>query len=91
MTDQPDEPPYLRKADGVEVHAVAQQVAVYDPQADRLHYLNPTAALILELSDGSHSFRQIAALVQEAYGLAEAPMAEVEDCLSVLKKAGLIH
>jgi hypothetical protein len=91
MTEQPDERHYLRKAAGMEVHAVAHQVAIYDPQADRIHYLNPTAALILELSDGSHSSKQIAALVQEAYGLAEAPVAAVEDCLSGLKKAGIVH
>ena len=91
MPDQPDEPHYLRKADGLEVHAVAAQVAVYDAQADRIHYLNPTAALILELADGSLSAQQIAALVQEAYKLPDAPLAEVCNCLSDLQKAGIVR
>ena len=90
MADQP-EVHFLRKADGIEVHTVAQQVAVFDPRADLIHYLNPTAALILELTDGLHSSHEIAALVQEAYGLTEAPVIEVEDCLSGLQTAGLVH
>lgn len=35
----------------------------YDPVLDRLHHLNPAAALIAELSDGSRSVESICALV----------------------------
>jgi len=35
----------------------------YDPVLDRLHHLNPAAALIAELSDGSRSIEGICALV----------------------------
>src|ERR1700744_587284 len=35
----------------------------YDPVLDRLHQLNPVAALLLELSDGSRGVDEIRALV----------------------------
>jgi hypothetical protein len=79
-----------RKTDGLEMHTVADQVAVYDTVADRLHYLNPTAALVLDLCDGSHSAPQIAALVQEAYGLDAAPLTEIANCVADLKQTGLV-
>src|SRR6516164_6529403 len=36
---------------------------VYDVPTSRLHHLNPLAALILELSDGSHTAEEMAAEV----------------------------
>jgi predicted TPR repeat methyltransferase len=36
----------------------------YDPVADRLHQLNPVAALLTELSDGSRSVAEIGALAE---------------------------
>ena len=79
-----------RKADGLEIHAVGNQVVVYEVQADRLHYLNPTAALILELCDGDHSPAEIAALVQEAYELPIPPCGEVDTCVADLKRKGIV-
>jgi hypothetical protein len=73
--------PPLRKAQDIEVHIVDGQCVVYDTNADRVHYLNPTAALVLELCDGSRSLEDIAALVQEAYALPIAPLDEVSRCL----------
>jgi hypothetical protein len=79
-----------RKADGIEIHAVGDECAVYETAADRIHYLNPTAALILEFCDGNRSAAEIAALVQEAYGLPDAPLDEVNGCLNSLKETGIV-
>jgi hypothetical protein len=80
-----------RKADGIEIHAVGDECAVYETAADRIHYLNPTAALILEFCDGNRSAAEIAALVQEAYGLPDAPLDEVNGCLNNLKETGIVR
>jgi len=82
--------PHPRKTEGLEIHTVADQVAVYDTIADQLHYLNPTAALVLDLCDGSHSTPEIAALVQEAYGLDASPLTEIANCIADLKQTGLV-
>jgi hypothetical protein len=82
-------PDPLRKAQNLEIHIVDGQCVVYDTGADRVHYLNPTAALVLELCDGSRSAQQIAALVQEAYALPEAPIGEVNGCLRSLREMGI--
>jgi hypothetical protein len=38
----------------LEIHTVADGYIVYDKEADRVHYLNQTASLILELCNGEH-------------------------------------
>ncbi len=79
----------LRKAGGFEVHIVDDQCLLYHADSDRIHYLNPTAALVFELCDGNHTAGQIATLMQEAYGLPELPLDEVRCCLESLQKMGI--
>ena len=55
-----------QKKSGIEMHEVNGQFVVYESSRDAVHYLNPSAALVLELCDGSHSPDEIAALVGEA-------------------------
>src|ERR1700743_3813395 len=45
------------------VSPVENGYVAYDPVLDRLHHLNPAAALIAELSDGSRSIDNICALI----------------------------
>jgi hypothetical protein len=73
-----------RKANALEFHIVDDQCIVYDPGTDRIHYLNPTASLVLELCDGSRSADDMAKIVQEAYGLPVPPMDEIIGCLQSL-------
>ena len=82
---------HLQRADGLEVHIVDDQCIVYDTVADRIHYLNPTAALVLEFCDGSRSPAEIAALMQEAYQLTADPVSEVDSCLSSLRKLEIVR
>ena len=79
----------LRKVDGLEFHIVDDQCLLYHEESDRIHYLNPTAAFVLELCDGTLTAEQIAALVREAYGLPETPLDEVRACLDSLRKMGI--
>ena len=81
----------LQKADGLDIHLVDDHCVAYDPVGDRIHYLNPTAALVLEFCDGNRSPAEIAALVQQAYGLATTPLDEITRCLSSLQEMEIVR
>jgi hypothetical protein len=90
--EDPISPPdRLRKTEGLEIYLVDDQCVVYDTAEDRIHYLNPTAALVLEFCDGTHSADDIAALVQAAYNLPAVPTSDVNACLSSLRDMAIIH
>ena len=64
---------------------------IYRPEKDRVHYLNHTAVLILELSNGRNTSAQIATLLRHAYGLSETPEQEVAETLIKMTEEGLIR
>lgn len=93
MNDRPDhfsvgDVP-IRSA-GLETHVLDEQCVVYDMKSHHVHYLNATAALILELCDSMNSVAEIVGLVQEAYSLERAPRSEVVQCLQDFEQKGLI-
>ncbi len=63
---------------------------VHHLEQDRIHFLNPTAVLILELCTGENTPEQIADLVKQAYSLPEAPLEDVQQALEQLKTEGLL-
>ncbi|HEX4397763.1 MAG TPA: PqqD family protein [Trebonia sp.] len=63
--------------------------ALYQPERDRVHYLNPTANLILELCDGTLTAAQIAGLIAQTFDLAAPPDEEVNGTLAQLAAEGL--
>ena len=65
------------KCEGLDLHEVRDGLIIYATASDRVHHLNPTAALIFELADGTRDVAAIAELVQRAFGLAEPPIEEV--------------
>ena len=87
--DPGTEPP--RKAGGIEIDEVADGYVVYQPAFDRVHYLNHTAVIVLELCTGENDAAAIAGFVQRAYELSEPPAAEVGACLERLVKVGLVE
>jgi hypothetical protein len=80
----------LEQAPGIEIREAPDGIVVYDPGRDRLHYLNPTAALLLESCDGILPAAELPALLAAAFDLAAAPTGEVEICLSTLLHQGLL-
>lgn len=53
--------------DLVAVEADGERV-VYDPAADRLHHLNPTASLVFRLADGTGTVSELVGDLAEAFG-----------------------
>jgi hypothetical protein len=78
-----------KKSDGLEVDEVEDGFVIYQPERDRVHYLNPTANLILELCDGTLTAAQIAELIAQTFDLAAPPAEEVNEALATLEAEGL--
>jgi hypothetical protein len=79
----------VRAAD-LEISEVTDGYVVSRPDEPRIHYLNPTAALILEACDGQTAAAQLAELVAAAFGLAQPPLEDVHRCLAALEHEGLL-
>ena len=79
-----------RVAEGIEINVLSDGYVIYDPKQDRVHYLNRTAVLILELCNGQIAAGELPALVQTAYELAEPPFDDVSNCLALLLREGLV-
>ena len=78
-------------ADGLDVHEVDDGFVVYDPANDRVHYLNPTATVILSACDGTRPVSQLAAVVRDAWQLDDLPTEEVAACVAQLRHEGILR
>jgi hypothetical protein len=78
------------RAPGIEIREVTDGYVAYDAARDRLHFLNTTAMVLLELCDGRLAARELPQFVAAAYRLSEPPTAEVEACLAKLLDEGLL-
>jgi len=90
VLDTPGTTALPRQKDGLDISPADDGYIIYEPEKDRVHFLNPTAVLILEFCDGSHSPAQIAELLKEAYGLPAAPIDEVSAALMTMRREGLL-
>ena len=80
-----------RRVDALEINPVADGYVIYQPDRDRVHYLNHTAVLVIELCDGATPAGDIPRLLKAAYELPAPPTAEVAECLTKLLDEGLIR
>lgn len=80
-----------RQLDGLELNELPDGYVVYQRPADRVHYLNRTAAVVFELCDGTTTAAEISGVLKSLYDLPEAPTAEVEQCLERFLGEGLIR
>jgi hypothetical protein len=78
------------RAPGLEIEEVVDGYVAVDATRDRVHYLNHTAALILELCTGERGADEISSVLQRAYDLSAPPDEHVRECLSMLTAAGLV-
>jgi hypothetical protein len=70
------------RRDGLEIDEAEDGLIIFDPREDMVHHLNPTAAIIFDLCDGSRDLDTIAALLAEIYELTTPPL---EDALAGLR------
>lgn len=77
-------------APGIEVREAVDGYIVYNSQDDRLHFLNATAAFLLQCCDGRVRAKDLPGILANAFGLDEEPEAEVEACLESLLAENLL-
>jgi hypothetical protein len=82
---------YYRKVEGLDQTEVADGWLIFDAPKDRVHFLNPTGAIVLELCDGTRNAADLAQFLAMSFGLAERPDEPVRECLSALLAQGLIE
>jgi len=63
---------------------------VYHRERDRVHFLNHTAVLLLELCDGNHSVPGMVEILEKGYGLDKPPEKEVMGIINNFEQEGLI-
>ena len=80
----------LVRAEGLDVNDVTDGYVIYQIEADRVHYLNKTAAIVFELCDGARGADDIVARVGKMFEVEGTADAEIEACLQSLIKEGLV-
>jgi hypothetical protein len=78
------------RVDDIDVVEVADGFVVYHAARDRVHFFNHTAAIVLELCDGTKSDEEIATMVQRCYELPDSPQTEIAECVGQLREEGLV-
>ena len=78
------------RAEGLEIEPAGDGCVVYQPERDRVHYLNHTAALLLELATGEATGGELGAFLAQAYSLPEPPRDDVAAGLAELLREGLV-
>jgi len=81
----------LTRTEGLDINVMHDGVVVYQREHKKIHYLNHTAGLVLELCDGKHKPAELASAVGEAYGLADAPYDDIVACLQDLLAKELVR
>jgi len=79
-----------RRAPDLEIDPTTDGVLVYQSGRERVHFLNATAALVLESCDGSLAARELPELVAAAFGLDAPPVDDVAACVASLVQEGLL-
>jgi hypothetical protein len=79
-----------KKIEGLECNEVPDGYVIYDEAREKVHFLNLTAAAVLELCDGESDLDTIAAVLQDAFDLPASPTADVAACFVSLLSQGLV-
>jgi hypothetical protein len=95
MTASSDEKPTalsgderFRAVEGVEYMPVPDGAIIYDEDGKLVHHLNPTAAVIYLVCDGTRTVRDIHELIRDAYGMEDTP--NLDEFFASLEQARLV-
>ena len=75
--------PRPRAVADLDVNEADDGLVIYDPGRDRVHHLNPTAALVFLLCDGQHSPAQMAEELSEVFALGRSLAEETDQSLRI--------
>jgi len=80
-----------RIAQDLDINEVEDGLIVYQESTERVHHLNPTAAIVFQLCDGSRDATEIASVVAELFGLEHSPAEAVESCIARFVQERLVR
>ena len=80
-----------KRLDRLDINPAEDGFIIYQSEKERVHYLNHTAVVILEMCDGRNSPTAIAGTLQKAYSLSKRPQKEVNEILAQMKEAGIVR
>jgi hypothetical protein len=86
-----DDSATFKHAPGCELSHISEGFIVYRAETEKVHLLNPTAAIVYDLCGTGQSLPVIADFLQEKFSLAEPPLAEVGACIDNFLAEGLIE
>jgi hypothetical protein len=89
MTNDGDALGY-RQVSGLEINQTPDGWVIYQKETDRVHFLNPTAALIFELCNGRHTVMEMETILSTAFALSAPMTQKVDLCVSSLVDQGLV-
>jgi len=78
----------FKAVEGFEVTEVPDGFVIYDEPNDKVHYLNPTAAVIYAICDGRKSVSDIRDFLSDAYEIDELP--DLDELFQTLETSGLV-
>lgn len=81
----------VRRADGYRIEMLDDEILLYNPAQTRVIALNPSAALVWQLLDGTRTRAEIVALIGSAYPEADTVAQDVEELLAKLRGAGALE
>lgn len=79
-----------RKLCNLDIREFEDAFMIHQPERDRVHYLNHTAVLVLELCTGENTPARIAAVLKATYGLDAPPENEVNQIIRSMVDEGLV-
>jgi Coenzyme PQQ synthesis protein D (PqqD) len=79
------------KCQGLDVNPAPDGYVVHQPDTERVHFLNESAALVFEFCDGKHTVVSIEATFAKAFSASKPPPQSVRDCMSQLLQERLIQ
>ena len=77
--------------DAIEINPGADGYVIYDPATDRVHFVNHTAALVVELCNGENTVADIAAALEAVFPSAGRLGTCVSDCVGTLRAEGIVY
>ena len=74
-----------------ETSFMADGIVVYQTDREKVHYLNPTAAIVYRLCGERVSVEKTVEYLQKTFSLPEPPRGEVHQCIEQFLAEGLIE
>jgi hypothetical protein len=75
----------------LEITRVPDGAMIYQPDRERVHYLNPTALIVFELCGMGKTVDEMVTFMADSFDLGVEPTPEVRSCLNSLVGEGLVQ